>query len=173
MSTLYEMTDDFKKLSQLMDYLDETEDGGGDESMMLAIQDTLEGMQLQFNEKAVAIVKFAQTLEGDTTAIDAEIKRLQQRKKMIENRRVHLREYLRNNMEAADIKKVECPLFTITLAKGRDQVQISNEEALPDEYVRVKTEIKPDKVAIGKALKAGESVPGAELVKGASSLRVK
>jgi hypothetical protein len=173
MTALYEMTAELVELNNLMDSFEDTDTVGDDGSMALAIRDTLEGMEMAFNDKAVAIVKFAQALEGDTTAIDTEIKRLQERKKRINNRREQLRDYLRHNMEAAGHKKIECPLFTITLAKGRDQVQIADEAALPDEYVRVKTEIKPDKVAIGKALKDGATVPGAELVTGPTSLRVK
>lgn len=171
MTALYEMTNDLKELSLLMDSFED--EAGADESMALAIRDTLDSLQLQFNDKAVAIVKFAQALEGDTTAIDAEIKRLTERKQRITKRKESLREYLRLNMEASGHKKIECPLFTITLAKGRDQVMIADESQIPDDYVRVKTEIKPDKVAIGKALKAGETVPGAQLVTGPTSLRVK
>ncbi|WP_178862088.1 siphovirus Gp157 family protein [Thiomicrorhabdus cannonii] len=173
MTALYEMTGDMLELQNLMDAIEQTEDGGGDESTMLAIRDTLEGMALQFNDKAVAIVKFAQALDGDTSAIDAEIKRLQERKRIINNRRDNLREYLRYNMEASGITKIDCPLFSITLAKGVDRVQIDDEAALPDEYVRVKTDIAPDKTAIAKALKNGQAVPGAQLVKGPLSLRVK
>lgn len=172
MTALYEMTKDLKDLYQLMDSFD-AEETESDDSMALAIRDTLDGLQLQFDDKAVAIVKFSQALEGDTTAIDLEIKRLQDRKKRITKRKESLRDYLRMNMEATDINKIECPLFTITLAKGRDQVQIANESQIPDDYVRVKTEIKPDKVAIGKALKQGQAVPGAELITGPTSLRVK
>jgi len=173
MTALYEMTAELKELQNLMDSLESADTGGDDDSMALAIRDTLEGIAMAFDDKAVAIVKFAQTLEGNTTMIDAEIKRLQERKKRINNRREQLRDYLRLNMEAAGHKKIECPLFTITLAKGRDQVQISDEASLPDEFVSVKTEIKPNKVAIGKALKEGVEVAGAALVKGPTSLRVK
>lgn len=173
MSALYEMTNDLKELETLMDSLEESEDGGGDESMMLAIRDTLEGLQMEFNDKAVNIVKFAEALKGDVGLIDAEIKRLQERKKRITKRADSLKEYLRYNMEAAGHKKIECPLFTITLAKGRQSVQVSDVDQLPPEYVTTKVETKPDKTALAKALKAGEQIEGAELVAGASSLRVK
>ena len=41
-------------------------------------------------------------------------------------------------------------------------VEITDEKALPAEYLRVKTITEPDKIAIGKALKMG-AVPGAKL----------
>lgn len=168
MPALYEMTGEMRQLQELMESVD---DEG--ENAEVALRDTMEAMQLDFNDKAVAIVKLSQALEGDTTAIDAEIKRLQERKRTINNRRGNLRDYLRHNMETAGIKKVECPLFSITLTKGRDQVKVDDEAALPDDFMNVKTEIKPDKTAIAKALKAGQEVPGAHLAQGQSGLRVK
>jgi len=76
-------------------------------------------------------------------------------------------------MEASGIKKIECPLFSISLAKGQEVVSITDENLLPDEYVRVKTEISPNKIALKNALKDGKEVPGAELVTGKTSLRIK
>jgi hypothetical protein len=76
-------------------------------------------------------------------------------------------------MEAADIQKVSCPLFTITLAKGRDVAIIDDEEKLPDDLMRVKTSLEPDKVAILEALKNGKEVPGAHIEKSKSSIRIK
>jgi hypothetical protein len=76
-------------------------------------------------------------------------------------------------MEACEIKKITCPLFSITLVDGRDSVAISDESLIPDEFVNVKTVISPDKNAIAKALKEGIEVSGASLQKGKSSIRIK
>jgi hypothetical protein len=112
-------------------------------------------------------------MDTDIGAIKAEIDRLQQRKKVIENRQSEMTEYLRTNMEATGIKKISCPLFTITCAEGREAVAVFDEDAIPDDLMTVKTEIKPDKLAIAKKLKAGEEVPGAKLERGLSSIRIK
>ncbi len=82
-------------------------------------------------------------------------------------------EYLRNNMEASGISKIQCPLFSITLVAGRDSVAISDESAIPDDFLNVKTVISPDKTAIAKALKDGQEVAGASLQRGQSSIRIK
>ena len=59
--------------------------------------------------------------------------------------------------------------------KGRyvDVGVVDDESALPDDYVRVKTTISPDNVAILSALKEGVEVPGAHMAKTASSVRIK
>lgn len=139
-----------------------------------AIADTLDLVEAEFDKKAEAVATVINNVGDDITVIDAEIARLQARKKSIKNKQDNIREYLRTNMAACNIKSISCPLFTITLAAGRDVVEIENQDAIPDEFVTVKTEIKPDKSSILKALKAdADSVPGASLIKSKSSLRIK
>lgn len=164
MSQLYEITGRLKEIGTV-----ETDD----EDFALAIRDTLEGIEGEFNDKAVSVSHAILNLDSDAEAIDNEIKRLQDRKKVLMNRRDHIREYLRDNMEAAGMTKISCPLFTITLAKGRENVVIDDKDKLPDEYVRVKTSIEPDKAEISRRLKAGEEIEGARLERSKPSVRIK
>jgi len=77
-------------------------------------------------------------------------------------------------MIALDITNIKCPLFSITLAKGRDIVSVYDEDAIDSEYLTVKTSITPDKRAIMQALKGDpDSVEGATLIKSEPSLRIK
>jgi len=137
-----------------------------------ALQDTLDGMGGMFNEKAVSVVHVITNSGSDIAEIDAEIKRLTDRKKSIKNAQDRLREYLRFNMDATGTTSIKSPLFSITLAKGRDIVVIDNADSLPDEFVNVKTTVTPDKAAILKALKEGP-LPGAHFEKSLSSIRIK
>jgi len=138
-----------------------------------AIKDTLEAISGSLHEKAISLADWSMDLDGNIAQIDAAIERLDKRKKQIKARKESLIDYLRENMEACDIKKISCPLFTITLVEGRDSVAISDESLLPDEFVTVKTVIAPDKIAISKAIKEGQEVAGASLQKGQSSIRIK
>lgn len=158
MTALYELT---KGMLALQDEPDMPEE---------AIRDTLEGMELEFNDKATAIIMLTQNVDGDVSAIDEEIKRLQQRKKVKQNFIDNLRNYLRDNMERSSIHKIEHALFTITLGKPSKVVEITGE--VPDQYL-IYTDPKPDKRAIAAALKAGDEVTGAELVDGKSRLIIK
>ena len=135
--------------------------------------DTLDAIQLSFNDKAVAVSNVIRKTDTTLDAIDAEIERLRARKTVINNKKQSVIDYLKRNMAASGIKKIECPLFTITLAKGRDIVNVFDQQALPDDYLNVKTTITPDKPAIAKALKAGDEIAGARLEKSAESLRIK
>lgn len=157
---LYEITPQLVELSN-MDASDE------------AVRDTLEAVQMEFNDKAVAIVKVAESLDADTSAIDAEIERLKARKQVIANRKQQLRDYLLYNMEAAGIKKIDCPLFTVTLRQGVESVEIIDQSQIPNEYVAVEVVEKPDKAAIKAAIKSGKEVTGAILKRGANSIQIK
>lgn len=165
MSKLYELTGQFRELSALAE--------NADEDMAVAVRDTMGAIEAEFKDKALAVSHIILNFEADVSALDAEIDRLQERKRLVTNRQGQIKDYLRENMQAAEITKISCPLFTITLAKGRETVVVDDESALPDDLVTVKTDVKPDKAAIAAKLKAGNEVPGARLERSQSTIRIK
>lgn len=167
MSTLRELTEDLRGIHELALDPDVPAE---------SLNDTIEGLEGMFNDKAVRVAHVIANQDSDVAAIDAEIKRLQQRKKVMTNARDRLKEYLRFNMEATGVTKISSDLFTITLAKPMDVVVVDDDSAVPDEYQRVA--VAPDKALIKKALikkalKDGCEVPGCHLGKGNSSVRIK
>ena len=165
MTALYEITGQFKELAALAE--------GADEDLAVAVRDTLEAIEAEFNEKALAVSHVILNFDADIAALDLEIGRLTERKRLISNRQKQIKDYLRENMEASGISKISCPLFTITCAKGRESVVVDNEDGIPDDLMSVKTEVRPDKIAIAARLKAGEEIPGCRLERGQSSIRIK
>lgn len=165
MSHLYELTGKFKELSVLAD--------GADEDMAIAVRDTMEAIEGEFQEKGKAIAMITLNIDGDLEAIQSQIDRLTDRKRIINNRKESLKEYLRENMEASGITKITHPLFTITCGKGKPSVVIDDENSIADEYMRVKTTMAPDKVAIAAAIKEGKEVKGAHSEIGKSSISIK
>jgi len=165
MTALYTITEQFKELAALAET--------ADEDLAVALRDTMEGIEGEFQEKGKAIAMVALNIDGDLEAIQSQIDRLTERKRVITNRRESLKEYLRTNMEASGITKITHPLFTITCGKGKPQVVIDDEKAIPDDYVNVKVTSAPDKAAIAKAIKEGIEVPGAHTEIGKSSISIK
>jgi hypothetical protein len=164
MTKLYELTGQYLALSELAD----------DPSMPPeALHDTLQGLEGEIEVKAEAMLRVVSNMESDTGAIDVEIKRLQTRKKTIQNRANSLRDYLKMNMAATGINKISCPLFAITLSKARPLCVITAENLLPDEYIKTTIIKAPMKKEILAALKAGEDIPGAELGESARGLLIK
>lgn len=164
MVSLYKLTDQQRELKAMA----EKEDADPEQ-----FNDTFLALSGQFNDKAINIIHVAHEYDSDIECIDAEIKRLTARKNTAKNRKESLREYLRTNMEANKITKIECPLFTITLAKGKDVCFIEDADKIPDEFMDIKVVESPLKAAILKKLKAGEVVLGARIEKSKTSLRIK
>lgn len=165
MTALYKLTEQQLKLKAM---------AGNSDMPVDAFKDTFEALDGEFRDKAISVIHIVKNINSDIEELDAEIKRLTARKKTITNKQESIREYLRTNMEASEISKIECPLFTITLSKGCDMAVIDNQDSLPDDYIDVEVVQKPNKSAILRALKADpESVPGATLGKSKTSLRIK
>lgn len=165
MSRLYELTGQFKELAVLAE--------GADEDMAVAIRDTMEAIEGEFQDKGKAIAMITLNIDGDLEAIQSQIDRLTERKRIINNRKESLKEFLRLNMDASGITKINHPLFTITCGKGKPSVVIDDQKVIPDEYMRVTTSMAPDKAAIAKAIKEGKKVPGAHSEIGKSSISIK
>lgn len=165
MSHLYELTGQYKELETLMD--------GADEDMAIAVRDTMGAIEAEFNDKALAVSHVILNMDSDIERIDSEIERLKERKRLINNRSSQIKNYLRDNMEASNITKISCSLFTITLAKGLESVVIDDEKSIDDDLMRVTTKIEPDKKLIAEKIKAGQNVKGAHMERGQSSVRIK
>jgi len=161
---LHEITEQHRELMALAE---------SDQDMAQAVADTMESLDGSFNDKALSLMGVVSNMDADVQAIKSEIERLTNRKKAIENRQQGMREYLKSNMEASQIKKILCPLFTITLVNGRDIVRIDDESKIPTDYLNIETVVSPMKKEILAALKEGEKIDGATLVKSDKSIRIK
>lgn len=164
MTHLYEITENLRGLAAI---------DPEDEGMAVAIRDTMQAVQGEFDEKAKAVASVILNMDSDAQAIQAEIDRLMARKRAIAGRQEGIKAYLRENMEACGISKITHPLFSITLAKGREVAIIDNPSLIPDELMYVKTEMRPEKAEILRLLKEGQEIPGAHIERSQSSVRIK
>lgn len=128
------------------------------------VQDTLEALQGEVKEKAINVAAYFRNLEETAAAIKREEQKMKLRREIIERRANWLKQYLQRNMEKTGINRIECAYFIISLGNNPPATDITDADAIPDEYKEVETVTKIDKLAIRKALKEGKSVPGARLV---------
>lgn len=164
--TLYQLSGAYLQLAHTL------ADGDFDVQTIL---DTIEasGIVDAIEIKAQGLEYVARAATQYIPAIDAEIARLGALKSQRERIAQGLRDYLKLNMETAGIEKIECPFFTISIAKNPPAVDIFDPLSLPAKFM-VLPEPKPaapDKTAIKAAIKAGEEVAGARLVQ-ATRLKV-
>lgn len=165
MTHLYEITGD------LVSTIDDIVENGGE--LTEELEKRLDDGQLDFKAKVENVVRYCLNLDGDKDVLKNEIARLQGRLKSIDNRETWLKGYLKDNMEATDMKKIEFPSFTISIAKNPPSVEIYDEKALPAEYVEIRPTKHVDKKSILADLKSGKEVSGARIAPLKTNLRVK
>jgi hypothetical protein len=64
-------------------------------------------------------------------------------------------------MQAAEVKKLELPIATLSIRNGTQKVIVTDDKLLPDVLCRIKRE--PDKTRIKEMLMGGQTVRGCEL----------
>ena len=160
MSTLYELTGQYLTIYE-MDIDDKTK------------QDILEGMDWEedFVNKAESYVKVIKNLEADIPGIDEEIKRLQDRKKSLQNKIGMLKDKLQTAMEVTGNEKIKSSLFTIAIQNSKASVKV-DEALLPKKYWNKKITVTPDKKGLYELLNQGKKIKGAELQEN-RSLRIR
>ena len=152
---LYKLTKQFQEVQDLSADMD--------------VGDTLDAISMEIEEKARNIGFVFKNMDAQEKIIADEIKSLQNRKKAISNRRDRLKNYLRENMIAYGVTKIECDLFSISCVGGSDVVVIDDEKEIPKEFIKVVESV--DKTALLKALKDGP-VSGARIGKSKDSIRI-
>lgn len=122
---------------------------------------------VEFEGNGAAVTAYILNIEAEAEAVKSAITRLTNRKNVIEKYSSGLRRYLRENMAATGIKRIDAldGTFSVRLELGRDEsIEIDQDAVLPDSLCRVKVEA--DKTKIKAAIKAGEPVPaGVRLVR--------
>lgn len=130
------------------------------------INDTLEGLSGELEDKAINVAKFLRNIETAAEAIKAAEADMAKRRKTLENRVSWLKGYLKTSMEKTGISKIDCPYFKLSIQSNPAAVVILDEDAVPEQFKEKVVAWKIDKNAIKEALKGGETVQGAALANG-------
>lgn len=107
--------------------------------------------------------------------LDVQIKRLQERKRVRQGEYDRRREFLRIQMEALGIPKLDRPLITVLVQANPPSVTCSiSPENLPPEFRRVVPEkVEVDKKALLAAHKKGVALPEGVYVEQTRSLQIR
>lgn len=122
----------------------------------------IEQLQMDQQTKRENIACWIKNLRSDAEAIKAEAKTMADRAKSCEHKADSLTRYL-----AADLNGEKFQTAKVAISWRRSvSVEIDEAEVpeLPEQYLRTKTTIEPNKTAIKDALKAGEYIEGCRLV---------
>lgn len=160
MSTLYELT------GQYMDLMEMAEEADPD-----VLRDTLEGIEGEIEDKADNYAKVIRTLEGQVDTIDAEISRLQSKKKAVKNSIDSIKSNLERSMIQTGKKKFKTDLFSFGIQKNPPTVSVKDESKIPGYFWKQKAP-ELDRAALKNYLKENGATEYAELVQ-SESLRIR
>ena len=163
MFSMYELTEEWKGVFDML--LDP-------EIPEEAIFDTIEMIELDMDTKADSYAKVIRSLDGAASAIDAEIKRLQERKLSITNRRDRMKQGLETMMRTTGRTKFKTALFSFNIQKngGLAPLVMTEGEIVPTEWLKPG---EPDTGKIREFLQNGGTLPFASLGERGESLRIR
>jgi len=141
--TLYEITDDYMRLLDLMQDPDMDPD---------VIADTMEAIQGELEVKADSYVTVIKSLESDNDGDKKEIDRLTARVQNRQNNIARLKDSLRAAMEATGKTKLPTEHYKLSIAKNGGLAPLEITGEVPAEYCKV----EPDNSKIRAALNAGK-----------------
>lgn len=165
MSTLYEIN------GRYMAALEEATNPDSDIPIEL-FTDTLDGIEGEAEDKIRNVIAYARNLEAEATAIEQAKDSMESRLKSKRKKAQWLKDYARYSMHVLGKSKIEWPEFSAAIQKNPPAVEITDQDALPEDFIRHVVQISVDKKAISERLKGGGYVPGAVLRTG-ESLRVR
>lgn len=160
---LYEVAENLKGLQAMID----------DGVPMDQLEDTIGAIEMDFKEKAESILYVIRNLEGDIETIKSEEDRLKQIRQQRENRKKGIIDYLKRNMSAGEITKVDNGVISATLIKPKKMASIGDESLIPMTYKKIKTSSSIDKKKLLNDLKAGNEIEGATLTDSDFGLTIK
>lgn len=130
----------------------------------------LTAIETQFEEKASNVAQYIKHLKANATAIKSEEDRLRKRRQAYERSAESLVAYLKQNMQAVNLKKIETPLVRITLKNNAPSLKIKDEQKFIEMLERGNRDdllkySAPEihKNEVKKLIKSGEEFEGAVL----------
>lgn len=148
--TLYEINQQIQKAIEL---------GFDPETGEILDDSALQQLEIDRDEKVENICLFIKDLRAEATALDAEKKALDDRKNAAQRKADSLSRYLQAMLAGEKFKTARC---AVSYRKSQ-AVVITDQDAIPEEYIRVKVSREPDKIALKDALKTVGAIDGAVL----------
>ena len=149
MATLYELTDEYRQLLEMLEDPDEDPE---------VIRDTMEGISGELEDKAEGYGRVIRQLAAESAALKEEEERLAKKRKAADGAAKRLKEALFIAMKETGKTKFKTPLFSFTIQKNPPSVKIPEDlKKIPTQY-HVSVPDKIDKKMILKDAQAGIDV---------------
>lgn len=167
---LYDIAADYRKLQDMLDSAETPEE------MRKTLQDTLESVTGDFEDKAANIAALIADIRATISGCEDEIARLTEKKARLSSQVDSLKKYLFSEMQFTGLRKVQAGTWQISISKNGGKAPIVwadgiRVEDLPAEFVKVEKSL--DTQAVRQALEHGETLDFAQFGERGESLRIK
>ena len=133
-----------------------------------------EELTVLLQKKSQNIIGYTKNIELTINAMKEEEKRIDDNRKVLENKISKFKEYVKECMENNGFTKIETELGTLSIAKSPTSVEIVNEDEVPNEFKQEVVTIKIDKTKIKNNFKeTGEIPTGVNIITTNTNLRIK
>ena len=150
---LYEITNEFE---YIFNDVDETGE------VTQAMFDAMDGLKEEFENKAISVASYIKNIEAEEEAIKQAMDGMKKRRDALKNKAESLTDYLLESFGKMGVNEINTsPYFKIRVKKCPVSVDVFDDLALPDEYLREKVVTSIDKIKLKEVLSEGVEVPGA------------
>jgi hypothetical protein len=154
-TTIYQIEQNYLQIvNQLIDNEGEITD---------ELSEALQITQDQLQNKAVNYSFVIKQIDSDIEQIEAEVKRLNQLKKVQQNVIDRLKSTLTQAMQIFEVDEIKTPLIKINFRKS-ESVEVDDVNALPNDFKTIKVVETADKVKIKEVLKSGLLIEGCRIL---------
>ena len=160
MRKLFEINSDIEKLLDKNSVIVMGENGVDTETgEVFNLAERLNALQIEKNEKIKSVVVYMDDLESKLDRVCEKLENITKIKKSLEREIAGLTDYLLFATDKQGYKDDDIELKV----KKTMRCIVFDETAIPEKFIKTKTETLVSKTDITKAIKAGETVPGAEM----------
>lgn len=163
MSTLYEIQTQYRDLINLMESILSDPNPETLDADMANLNNLMAINAEEFQAKADAYAAVIREQEAHAEALQEEASRMVALAKQKKSRAEYLTQRIAFAMQEQGISKADTAHFRMSF-RNSQAVEVSDQDAIPQDYMRTKTVIEPDKIAIKAALKQGHVIPGTALI---------
>lgn len=162
--TLWQLTEQGSKLEEMIENSINWETGEVDENYnkLTDLKDEINALVVSKGKDLIYVLR---KQDNYAEAIDEEIKRLQALKKSYAKKKENLSNYIKMCMIANNIKAIETPVGKLSIVNNAESVEIYDESLIDKKFIKTKVEETISKTDIKNAIKNGEEVQGARLVR--------
>lgn len=169
MTALFQIGEQYTNALKIIEQM--FDDGCNEEELNEALT-ILDGVESDFNAKAVNVAMYIRNLKAEEDAIAEAKKAMDAREKAIKNKRLRLENYLLNQMLLTNTKQIKCPYFVLSVRTNPASLKVDSNAIIPESLLLPPKPREPDKKAIKEMLEQGVVVDGCRLER-STSLSIK